>query len=310
MDKRRCLVLGGGGFLGTNLCRALLERGAHVQAFGRSKSFPAAIDERVIWTSGEFTDVVALAKAVEGQDIVFHLIGGSIPESSNRDPAADLVMNTLATTHLLDICRGEKVRKVIFVSSGGTVYGVPARVPISEAEPTDPISAYGISKLATEKYLALYRHLYGLNYQIFRLANPYGRYQSPHRKQGVVAALIYRALAGEPLEIWGTGDVTRDFIHVTDAIEALLEGVDYTGPHRVMNVGSGVGRTVADVVRDIESVLGGNALRREYREGRAADVPVNVLDIALITRETNWRPRVTWSDGLRDTIDWIASQQF
>jgi UDP-glucose 4-epimerase len=308
LGNQRCLVLGGGGFLGTHLCNALVGSGADVQAFGRSISFPKALDERVVWTAGDLTDLSALAKAIEGQDVVFHLISASFPESSNLDPAADLAANVLGTIGLLGLCQVEKVRRIVFTSSGGTVYGIPEVIPIPETAPTNPISAYGISKLAVEKYLALYHHLYGLEYQVFRIANPYGRYQSAFRKQGVVSALVHRALTGKPLDIWGTGEVKRDFIHVSDVIEAILQCYDYTGPHRIMNVGSGIGRSVNDLVRSIEQVLACGALPKKHRAGRAADVPVNVLDIGLITKETGWHPRIEWIDGLRDTIRWMANE--
>jgi UDP-glucose 4-epimerase len=304
----RCLVLGGGGFLGLNLCNALAGQGAIVQAFGRSATYPEALDHRVIWTAGMFGDGVALAKAVEGQEVIFHLISGSVPESSNREPAADLEANALATLHLLEICRSGGVKKVIFTSSGGTVYGIPTALPISENAATDPISAYGISKLAVEKYLALYRHLYNLDYHVLRIANPYGVYQSAVKKQGVVSALISRAMKGEPVEIWGTGEVTRDFIYVDDVVSALLEAYFYEGPHRIMNVGCGVGLSINQIVDDIESVLGRGALTKVYRPGRRADVPVNILDISLITRETRWRPHVGWLAGLQKTARWIAEE--
>jgi UDP-glucose 4-epimerase len=302
---QRCLVLGGGGFLGTHLCNALIECGADVQAFGRTRAYPSALDERVVWTTGELSNLTAIARAVEGQDVIFQLIGGSLPATSNRDPAADLEASVLSMIRVLDLCRNERPRKFVFPSSGGTVYGVTTSIPISEDAPTNPISAYGISKLTVEKYLALYHHLYGLDYQVLRIANPYGRYQSGVRRQGVVAALITRALSGKPLEIWGTGTVIRDFIHVSDVVAAMITVLNYAGPHRVLNVGSGVGISVQEVANDVESALGRGVLPRSYRESRAADVPVNVLDISRITAGTGWRPRTSWREGLADTVQWM-----
>ena len=183
---------------------------------------------------------------------------------------------------------------------------IPARVPIPEDAPTDPISAYGISKLAAEKYLGLYRHLYGLDYRVLRIANPYGPFQTAVRRQGIVAAMIEKALARETFEIWGTGEVVRDFVHVDDVVDAFAEMIEHSGLPRVFNVGCGVGRTVNAVVSDVERALGRGKLSVTYKPGRAADVPVNVLDIALIGRETGWRPRTSWLDGLRATAEWIA----
>ena len=301
-------MLGAGGFIGAHLCRALVEQGASVQGFGRASAIPASRHPGVIMIHGEFSDHVALARTIGGQDYVFHLVGGSNPESSNREPAAEFTTGLINTVRLLDLARAEETRKVIFISSGGTVYGIPRSIPIPETAPNDPISAYGINKLAIEKLLALYYHLYGLNYHVLRVANPYGRYQSPFKRQGVIAAFMHRALTGSPLEIWGTGEVTRDFIHVDDVVAALVEAVGYCGPHRIMNVGSGVGRSINDIVALIEKVLGQGKLTVLRKEGRAADVPNNALDISLITSETAWRPRVPLLHGLQDTADWTAAE--
>ena len=307
LTGQRCLVLGAGGFIGTNLCNALVRRGAVVQAFGRSRQYPLAFDRSVQWWQGEFRDTLALAKAVEAQDFVFHLISGSTPENSNHDPAGDLEGNVVATIRLLELCQREKVRKVIFASSGGTVYGIPDTVPIAETCPTNPISSYGIGKLAIEKYLHLFHHLHGLDYLALRMANPYGPFQSAHRKQGVVGAMIRQALSGQTLEIWGTGEVVRDFLHIDDIMAAMLAGCLYQGEARVMNVGSGHGLSINQIVHDIQVAVG-HDLPIRYRAGRAADVPVNILDSTLIRHELGWQPRIAWVDGLRQTVEWMRQQ--
>jgi UDP-glucose 4-epimerase len=302
-----CLVLGGGGFIGVNLSRALVDAGARVEAFGRHLPFPEAL-QGVTWTGGSFADREALARAVDGNEYVFHLIGGGTPESSNKDPAADLLSSVLNTIPLLDLCLSSHVKKIVFASSGGTVYGTPACTPIPESAPTDPVSAYGISKLAVEKYLGLYRHLHALDSVSLRVSNAYGPFQTADRKQGVIAAMVRRALAGDPVEIWGSGDVVRDFIHVDDVVAAMLASATYQGAHRVFNVGSGEGRSVNQILSDVEAVVGRGLLNRIYRPGRPADVPVNVLDAGLIGREMGWRPRVDWLSGLRGTVDWLESR--
>ena len=301
-----CVVLGGGGFIGTHLCRALVRVGASVRGYGRSQVHPGAL-EGVAWSNGDFGDDAKLTRAILGCEVVFHLLGGSTPESSNVNPLNDLISSTAASVRLFEICRITGVRKVVFVSSGGTVYGVPRQVPIREDARTDPISAYGISKLATEKYLHLYHYLYGLDYAIMRVANPFGPYQSPARRQGLIAALLSNAINDMPIEIWGDGQVVRDYVYVGDMVDALLRVVDYKGAHRVFNVGAGVGRSVSQVVDDIEHVLGDKRLERIYKPGRATDVPVNVLDVALIEAELGWKPATRWSDALKKTADWIES---
>lgn len=307
LNGLRCIVMGGGGFIGSNLCQALARRGARVQAFGRSMKISSACKD-VTWTSGLFEDQSAVAQAIEGNSVLFHLIGAGLPVSSNRDPCADLSGSTINTLKMLDICRESGVKRVIFASSGGTVYGIPKSVPVCEDHPTEPICAYGISKLAIEKYLALYKHLHGLDYVVLRIANPFGRFQKLARKQGVVAAMIASVLRGEPLEFWGTGSVVRDFVHVDDVVEAMIASIFYEGNIRVFNVGSGVGRSINDVAADVERlILAPQTARRVYRDARPADVPINILDIGLIEREMHWFPQVDWQEGLKDTVDWLQN---
>lgn len=299
-----CLVLGAGGFLGRSLCVALCDAGAVVQGYGRMPDPRTPVDSRVIWTTAEFSDGLSLARAIQGQQIVFHSVGSSIPESSNHNPAEDILANIVPTVRLLDLCREEGVRKVIFSSSGGTIYGVPASTPTPEDAPTNPISAYGINKLAIEKYLALYRHLYGLEYHVLRLSNPYGPGQSPFTKQGVVAAMIYRILSHQPIEIWGTGEIVRDFVYVDDVARGFLSAARYSGPHRIMNLGSGQGTSINQIVNDLERVSGLPVqVRRTH--GRVVDVPVSTLDTTLITKHTDWRPQVPWAAGLENAIAWM-----
>lgn len=307
LDGLNCLVLGGGGFIGLNLCNALVARGAAVQAFGRSISWPDALDPQVSWTPAALGDVELLATALQGQDIVFHLASASVPTTSNRNPVADLEANVLGTVRLLELCCSFGIKKIIFASSGGTVYGVSQELPIPEDAATQPISAYGVGKLAIEKYLALYAYLHGFDYRILRIANAYGRYQTARRGQGVVASMLGRALSNEPIEVRGAGQTVRDFVHVDDVVSALILASLYTGSATIMNVGSGSGLSVNQIARDIEIVLGRGKLRRFERAAQDADVPANILDISLITRETGWRPRVPWLDGLRHTAQWMSA---
>ena len=303
---RNCLVLGAGGFIGTNLCHRLAGSGATVLGFGRNRREDTFAGARIEWRQGEFRDSSTLARAVEGQHVVFHLISGSTPESSNHDPAGDIESNVLTTLRLLDLCRSEGVERVVFASSGGTVYGVPQTVPIAETAHTDPICSYGIGKLAIEKYLGLYKHLHGLDSVVLRIANPYGPFQSARRRQGVVAAMIRQALDKKGFEIWGNGEVVRDFLHIDDVVNAMMAAAGYAGPARVMNVGSGMGLSINRIADDIEALIG-RAVPRTYLPARPADVPVNVLDIALIQRELGWKPRISWQDGLARTLEWARA---
>lgn len=301
-----CLVLGAGGFIGSHLCHALVREGARVHGFGRRPKFADALPP-IRWTTGEFTDRAALALAVDGAEVVFHLLGGTNPEVSNKDPLADLQVNTVASVQLLELCRAAGVQKFVFVSSGGTVYGLPKTVPIPETAATDPISAYGINKLMVEKYLGLYQRLHGLRTMSLRVANPFGPLQSPYRRQGVVAALIETYLAHRPLELWGDGRVVRDFLFVGDLVEAIVAAARYEGPHQVLNVGSGIGRSLLDLVQSVALALDMPAAPIIHKPGRQGDVPANVLDITRARAALGWEPRTEWIAGLRLTADWIRA---
>jgi UDP-glucose 4-epimerase len=305
----RCLVLGGGGFIGANLSNALAGLGAQVHAYGRRLVCPGSLAPSVRWTTADFSDRQTLTAAVETADFIFHLASSSTPASANADPIADVADNLITTLRFLEICRVRPVRRIVFVSSGGTVYGAASQNPIPESAATDPISAYAIHKLTVEKYLALYHHLYGLDYLVLRVANPYGPLQVARKNQGVVAALMKRALGGEPIEIWGTGEVVRDFVYIDDVVRALLMAALHAGPSRLFNVGSGAGISINAVIDDIERVAGRGALRRIYMPSRPVDVPVNVLDISRIREEIGWRPQVEWIDGLGRTMRWMQHSE-
>jgi UDP-glucose 4-epimerase len=167
-----------------------------------------------------------------------------------------------------------------------------------------------VSKLAVEKYLHLYRHLHGLDYAVLRVANPFGPWQDPDRRQGVVPALMQAVLDGRPPEIWGDGCVVRDYLYAADVAEAVAGAAAYAGEHRVFNVGSGVGRSVLEILRDIGAALGrGTAVAAVHKPGRATDVPVNVLDTSLIRREMGWAPRTGWTEALGATVAWLRGRR-
>ncbi len=308
LSTMRCVVFGGGGFIGTNLCRSLIGKVDTLRAFGRRKSFPDAL-KGVDWIPGDFTDASALAAAVVGCDVVFHLVTSTTPASGNVDKIVDLQSNVVSTLHLLDACREERVRRVVFISSGGTIYGIPERIPTPEDSPLNPISAYGISKLAIEKYLALYEHLHGIEYRVLRVANPYGPFQTAMRNQGVIAAFLGRALGGKPIEMWGDGSITRDYVYIDDVVEALELAAVHNGRSRVFNIGSGEGRSLYEILTAIEQALGRPIDIRRF-EGRKVDLPCNILDVGLAASDLGWRPRTNFLNGLEKTIVWMREASY
>jgi UDP-glucose 4-epimerase len=306
----KCLVLGGGGFLGSHLVDALLGAGHYVRVFERPNLSHYRVfrpEESVEWLEGDFVNGESVRIAIEGCEVIFHLASTTLPRPSNDNPAYDVATNVGGTLNVLELARDAGVRRVIFSSSGGTVYGVPGQIPISESHPTDPICSYGITKLAIEKYLHLYRQLHGLDYCVLRLANPYGERQRISTAQGAVAVFLHRALHQLPIEIWGDGSVVRDYFHVSDAVAAFLRALDYEGSRRIFNIGSGESLSLNQLLAEIELLLG-RPVRRRYIAGRSFDVPANVLDISAARDELGWRPQISFADGMARTLAWMQQK--
>jgi UDP-glucose 4-epimerase len=237
---------------------------------------------------------------------VFHLTWTTIHEVANQDPAGDVTANLIPTIHLLEACRNAGVRRVIFTSSGGTVYG-PAQVwPIPEGHPVNPVNSYGVTKLATEKYLHMFRHLYGLDYAIFRPSVPYGPRQNPLARQGAVAVFLYRVARDLPVTIWGDGSVSRDYFYVSDLANALIAGGENKLPvQRIFNIGGKEEVSLIELIGRVEEVVGKRA-RVEYAPARGFDAPRIVLDTRLAGQELGWKPAVSLADGLVATWKWMS----
>jgi UDP-glucose 4-epimerase len=303
--------LGGAGFIGSHLAQGLLAEGHQVRIFDRPNLLlPPELrsDPRIEWFEGDFLNQDELALAVVGSEVVFHLVSATLPKSSNDNPVYEVESNINGTLRLLEIARLNGVRRVIFASSGGTVYGLPQSLPIAESHPTQPLVSYGIAKLAIEKYLHMYQALHGLEYCVLRLANPFGERQRVSAAQGAVAVFLHRALHGETIHIWGDGSVTRDYIYIKDAISAFIKAMSWQGSQRVFNIGSGQGLSLNDILAAMEKLLG-RPVTRSYEPARNFDVPVNVLDITCARQHLAWAPEVSFHDALVNTLAWMRENQ-
>jgi UDP-glucose 4-epimerase len=309
----RCCVLGGTGFIGQHLVQDLVSRGDAVTVFSRSDADsvrannPVFSVDAVHWVKGDWSDPVALAAALRGADVCFHLVSTSLPRSSNEDPVADITTNVGGTLRLLERVVALGVKKVVFVSSGGTIYGAPQFLPVSENHPLEPNCSYGIGKLAIEKYLQLFSTLHGLDYGIVRLSNPYGEGQQVNRAQGAVSVFLDRVLRSRSIDIWGDGSIVRDYIYVADAVDGILRVAEYQGPEKIFNIGSGMGRSLTDILAAIESLLGCKADVR-FLAPRAFDVPVNVLCIERARALLGFDPKISFAEGIDRTASWQKAQ--
>jgi UDP-glucose 4-epimerase len=291
------LVIGGAGFIGRHVVRALSAAGAQVVVLDRhADARDSALG--VVSVRAEFGNRGDLDQLFERHrpDRVVHLASSTVPGSSNRDPEFDVVTNVCDTLHLLDLCVRHGVDKLLFLSSGGAVYGIPRHLPVDEDHPTDPISSYGITKLAVEKYLHLYGHLHGLKSVVLRAANPYGPGQRADAEQGVIGVFAHRLRQGEEIAVWGDGSVVRDYFHVHD-LAALCKTALLGDAVGVFNAGSGRGLSLVEVIAALERVLGVSA-RVRYLPGRALDVPRIVLDTRRAQAVFGWQAHIGFEEGL------------
>jgi UDP-glucose 4-epimerase len=301
------LVLGGAGFLGSHLVEALIQERCAVRIFDRTRgSSGITSGSNVEFWEGDFGNRGDVAGALKGCRTVFHLLGTTLPKGSNDDPLHDLESNLLTTVQFLELARLSDVQKIVFASSGGTVYGVPTQVPIPEDHVTRPLCSYGIHKLAIEHYLHLHESLYGIDYCVLRLANPFGERQRPDASQGAVAVFLDRALRGEEIVVWGDGSAVRDYVYVGDVTRAFCQAARHSGALKVFNIGSGHGLSVNELISSIEAFLG-RTIARRYLPGRPFDVPVNVLDISRAAAHLGWSPQYSFHEGLRRTMAWLQS---
>ena len=235
-----------------------------------------------------------------GASVVYHLAWRYLPAVSNRHIEAEAQENVPGTLRLLRLCAEAGVRRVVFFSSGGSIYGPARALPIAETHPTEPLTAHAVSKLAVEKYLDIIARTDGLDYVILRPGNPYGPYQDPDGGQGAIAAFMARAARGEPLEVWGDGEVVRDYLYVGDLACAALLAANTPHSRAVYNIGSGVGRSLNEVIAAIETVVG-RTLEVHRLPARPSDTPVNILDITRARQALGWSPQTSFADGLRNT---------
>lgn len=306
----KVLVTGGAGFIGSHVVDALLAGGHQAEALddlssGRSENLPAHVPlHELDIRSCEAAALVAGG----GYDALIHHAAQMDVRRSVADPALDADVNITGFVNLLEACRRADVRKVIFASTGGAIYGEPQEVPQAESHPLQPVSPYGISKLAGEKYLAWYGAQYGIRHVALRYGNVYGPRQNPHGEAGVVAIFLARMLGGEHPVINGDGRQTRDYVYVADVAAANVAALDYAGPSRVLNVGTGRETDVVAIFRSLRATLGAE-VPEVHGPAKEGEQRRSVLDPATAARLLGWSPQTDIEEGLRRTAAWFASEE-
>jgi UDP-glucose 4-epimerase len=305
--KEKCIIYGGAGFIGSHIADDLISNNYTLTVFDKlnsSRKNVTHILNKITFLEGDFNNKIDIRNSLEGIDYVVHLVSSTLPADSNLNPLYDVETNLLSTINLLDECVKQKIKKVIFISSGGTVYGKPLEIPIKETHPTNPNCSYGIVKLAVEKYLELYKSLKGLNYKVLRFANPFGERQNPHLPQGLIIHFLYKIKHRIPLEIWGDGNVVRDYFYIIDGAKAVKLAIKNESHSNIFNIGSGEGYSINQMLDKFRNILSLN-FDVNYKPARSFDVPVNILDNSLAREQLKWNPETNFDNALINTWRYI-----
>ncbi len=303
----RILVTGGAGFIGSHLVDALVARGEDVYVLDDLSSgkreyvhAKAHFTEADIRTAAA-QDVVRRVKP----EVVFHLAAQkSVPESL-KHPAKDASINLVGLCNLLEALPSVGLEKFIFASTGGAMYGDRASLPAREDMPAAPSAPYGLAKYASERYLELWSGLHGFPVTCLRLANVYGPRQDPYGEAGVIAIFCKRAVSGQPMRVFGTGEHTRDYVYVEDIVQAFLAALD-TGTPGTFNIGSGVETSVLDIVRTLEHIAQ-KPLSIDHQPEVVGEMERSALDAQRAAASLKWHPQSDLAAGVQRTFDWFAS---
>ena len=309
--KESCIIYGGAGFIGSHIAEDLLGNDLNVTIFDKlntSKKNVKHIINDIDFIEGDFNNRVNISKSLKDKDYVVHLVSSTLPADSNLNPYYDVESNLISSLHLFDECVKNNIKKVIFISSGGTVYGNPTKLPITEKHPTNPLNSYGIIKLTIEKYLGMFKSLKGLNYKILRFSNPFGERQNPRLTQGLISHLLYQIKNKIPIEIWGDGKIVRDYFYIGDGAKSIYKAIADKSDNNVYNISSAKGLSVNQILNKFKKVLK-LKFKVSYTEARKFDVKANVLDNRLAKKYLKWEPETNFDTALKNTWRYILDSE-
>ena len=297
-------IYGANGFIGRHIVRRLTGTGLGVRAVSRrfDDNFTKTLDKDVEFIAADLRAPFDMASTLEDIDTVIQLVSTSTPGMRNDHAIADIHENIVPHVQFLKNCIQAGVKRYIFLSSGGTIYGPGASIPTPETSPTNPINSHGLTKLVVEKYIQMHGHLDGLEYIILRVANPYGPGQKFRKGQGLIPAILDHWRKNIPVRIFGAGTALRDYLYIDDLIDAIEAAVLLPeAPRLVVNIGGGEVRSVIEVLEAIEDAMG-HRFQREYIDARTTDVDVASLDISQAKKKLNWMPTTEFQTGIRMTV--------
>jgi UDP-glucose 4-epimerase len=312
----RALVTGGAGFIGSNLVDALLDRGDEVTVVddfssGKRENLRTALARGAGLEEADIRDAerVRRAFAAARPDIVFHLAAQIDVRKSIEDPAFDAGVNVVGTINVLEAARQTAVKRVVYTSTGGAIYGEADVMPTPESAPARPMAAYGQSKFCAEAYCGWYERLYGLSSVILRYGNVYGPRQDPHGEAGVVAIFCGKVLAGERPLIYGDGRQTRDYTYVGDIVAANLAAAAHPEAHGAYNVGTGVESSVVEVLGALREAAGEGEgeLEPEFAPARQGELQRSSLDVTRARAELGFTADTDLVTGMKPTLEWARA---
>jgi UDP-glucose 4-epimerase len=304
----KILVTGGAGFIGSNIVDAYIGQGHDVTIVDDlSSGKKANVNPRAQFHAMDIRDPnISSLFEKSSFEVVNHHAAQIDVRKSVQDPFLDASINILGTLRLLECCRAYAVKKIIFSSSGGTIYGECRQGPATEESPERPESPYGFSKAGAETYIRFYGSMFGIGYTILRYSNVYGPRQDPHGEAGVVAIFAGKLLAGQPVTIFGTGQQVRDYVYVKDVVEANLAALS-KGTNDTFNIATQQPTSV-NALYEIMSRLAPKASPPTHAAARAGELTTSVLNHAKAARGLGWTPKRTLEQGLAETYQYFHDQ--
>jgi len=305
----KVLVTGGTGFIGSFVVEELLNKNYEVVIIANGRQLPEYLrknSEKIMYFQADFGDTDILEKALPGCNAVIHLAWSTVPKPTKGGATAfEFSKNISSTVNLIEKCIEFNIDKFIFISSGGTVYGIPDEIPITELHALNPISNYGLGKLIAEKLIHLYNYSYNINYTVLRVSNAYGERQNIYKNQGVIGIWLKSILQKNEIEIWGDGTVIRDYVYVTDVANAIVKALELVKGANIYNIGANKGYSLKEITTEIKNTLD-ISFKIIYKPSRNFDVPVNILDISKAKNSIDYQPAIPLSKGILKTWEWIT----
>lgn len=307
--KKRCILIGGVGFLGMNIARGMLNAGYDVVIIDRRPLIPDHFfnfTKDIPFFLVDYKDSQKLENIFKTNDVLFHLAYSTLPGTSPDEMDDDVKENVFESIKLFKTAIKKGIKKIIFPSSGGTVYGERLDFPIKEEAPTNPICSYGITKLMIEKYILFLNRIYGIDYLIYRISNPYGKGQRGYREQGLIANVIAKMLNNSQITVFGDDQMVRDYIYISDVIDAFVLSMTKDIKNDIFNIGTGQGYSIKEII-DLVSEIVGIKPKITYVNKRPIDVKINILDPSKFQSLAGWKAKVSIEEGIRNTYEWIKN---